>query len=169
MNNKMKRALKPVVKSSKIEKLHNDKHLASVVAVFPDAYVSGQFCDVKIVCMVSHLRACLSFVITKCLSQDTSLWAHRIILTSVSPFIQKLLADYEEKQGDDVITLLLPMIKGYHMKLVLDYIYSGAMYLCGFHMQYVIQVGGFHLNVTSFSIIFVSRSWRCSSSSAGSL
>ena len=27
------------------------------------------------------------------------------------------------------------------MKLVLDYIYSGAMYLCGAHMQYVIQVG----------------------------
>ena len=26
------------------------------------------------------------------------------------------------------------------MKLVLDYIYSGAMYLCGAHMQYVIQV-----------------------------
>jgi hypothetical protein len=28
------------------------------------------------------------------------------------------------------------------MKLVLDYIYGGAMYLCGAHMQYVIQVGG---------------------------
>ncbi len=27
------------------------------------------------------------------------------------------------------------------MKLVLDYIYGGAMYLCGAHMQYVIQVG----------------------------
>ena len=26
------------------------------------------------------------------------------------------------------------------MKLVLDYIYSSAMYLCGAHMQYVIQV-----------------------------
>ena len=51
---KMKRAVKPVVKSSKLEKLHNDKHLASVVSVFPDAFVSGQFCDVKIVCMVSH-------------------------------------------------------------------------------------------------------------------
>merc|ERR1719150_244559 len=70
---------------------------------------------------------------------DTSLWAHRIILSSVSPFLQKLLVHYE-KQGDDVVTLLLPMIKGYHMKLVLDYIYSGAMYLCGAHMQYVIQV-----------------------------
>ncbi len=30
--------------------------------------------------------------------------------------------------------------QGYHMKLVLDYIYGGAMYLCGAHMQYVIQV-----------------------------
>ncbi len=26
------------------------------------------------------------------------------------------------------------------MKLVLDYIYGGSMYLCGAHMQYVIQV-----------------------------
>lgn len=56
---KMKRAVKPVVKSSKLEKLHNDKHLASVVSVFPDAFVSGQFCDVKIVCMVSHLHKSL--------------------------------------------------------------------------------------------------------------
>ena len=32
------------------------------------------------------------------------------------------------------------MIKGYHMQLVLDYIYGGAMYLCGAHMQFVIQV-----------------------------
>merc|ERR1719242_2982755 len=70
---------------------------------------------------------------------DTSLWAHRIILGSVSPYLQKLLVEYE-KQGDDVITIFLPLIKGYHMKLVLDYIYSGAMYLCGAHMQYVIQV-----------------------------
>merc|ERR1719242_42748 len=70
---------------------------------------------------------------------DTSLWAHRIILGSVSPYLQKLLMEYE-KQGDDVITIFLPLIKGYHMKLVLDYIYSGAMYLCGAHMQYVIQV-----------------------------
>merc|ERR1719457_243206 len=45
-----------------------------------------------------------------------------------------------ERRGDDVITIFLPRIKGYHMKLVLDYIYSGAMYLCGAHMQYVIQV-----------------------------
>ena len=107
---------------TEVEKLRSDKHFVSVVAAFPEAFVSGRFCDVKIVCM------------------DTSLWAHKIILGSVSPFLQTLLTNYETKEGDDVITLLLPMIKGYHMKLVLDYIYSGAMYLCGAHMQYVIQV-----------------------------
>merc|ERR550517_1708286 len=70
---------------------------------------------------------------------DTRLWAHRIILGSVSPYLQKLLVEYE-KQGDDVTTIHLPMIKGYHMQLVLDYIYGGAMYLCGAHMQFVIEV-----------------------------
>ena len=90
--------------------------------------------------------------------QDTSLWAHRIILSSVSPFLQKLLVHYE-KQGDDVVTLLLPMIKGYHMKLVLDYIYSGAMYLCGAHMQYVIQVPVLRekQNTGYFQVIFESK------------
>ena len=107
--------------SSDPRRLVNEKHFVSVVAAFPEAFVSGAFCDVKIVC------------------SDTSLWAHRIILGSVSPFLQQILTNYE-KEGDDVITILLPMIKGYHMKLVLDYIYSGAMYLCGAHMQYVIQV-----------------------------
>ena len=107
--------------SSVMERIRNGKHFSSVVSGCSEVFVSGMFCDVKIVCM------------------DTSLWAHRIILGSVSPYLQKLLVEYE-KQGDDVITILLPMIKGYHMKLVLDYIYSGAMYLCGAHMQYVIQV-----------------------------
>ena len=73
------------------------------------------------------------------LNQDTNLWAHRLVLGSVSPFLHKLLVDFE-RRGDDVVTIFLPLIKGYHMKLVLDYIYSGAMYLCGAHMQYVIQV-----------------------------
>jgi hypothetical protein len=73
------------------------------------------------------------------LHQDTNLWAHRLVLGSVSPFLRVLLADFE-RRGDDVITIFLPLIKGYHMKLVLDYIYSGSMYLCGAHMQYVIQV-----------------------------
>ena len=120
-NNKLKGFPSETGTSSMTKKIRNGKHFNSVVSGCSEVFVSGKFCDVKIVCM------------------DTSLWAHRIILGSVSPYLQKLLVEYE-KQGDDVITILLPMIKGYHMKLVLDYIYSGAMYLCGAHMQYVIQV-----------------------------
>jgi len=119
-NNKLK-GFPREPQANAVERLRNGKHFSSVVSGCSDVFVTGKFCDVKIVCM------------------DTSLWAHRIILGSVSPYLQKLLVEYE-KQGDDVITILLPMIKGYHMKLVLDYIYSGAMYLCGAHMQYVIQV-----------------------------
>jgi len=101
--------------------VQKEKPFASVLAGFSEAFVTGKFCDVKVIC------------------KDTNLWAHRLVLGSVSPFLHKLLVEFE-RRGDDVITIFLPLIKGYHMKLVLDYIYSGAMYLCGAHMQYVIQV-----------------------------
>ena len=137
-NNKLKGF--PSETGSSPKKIRNGKHFSSVVSGCSDVFVSGKFCDVKIVC------------------SDTSLWAHRIILGSVSPYLQKLLVEYE-KQGDDVITILLPMIKGYHMKLVLDYIYSGAMYLCGAHMQYVIQVPVLRekQNTGYFQVIFESK------------
>ena len=79
LKSKMRGALAPVVKPSKTEKLHNEKHFASVVAVFPDAFVSGRFCDVKIVCMVSHLF-CQSF-------ENMSLPGHRFVGSQDHPFI----------------------------------------------------------------------------------
>jgi len=104
-----------------MRELKNGKHFASISSGFSEAFVTGKFCDVKVVCL------------------DSTLWAHRLVLSTVSPFLKALLEDFE-RRGEDVITIFLPDIKGYHMKLVLDYIYSGAMYLCGAHMQYVIQV-----------------------------
>jgi len=101
--------------------IQKEKPFNAVLTEFSDAFVTGKFCDVKVVC------------------KDMNLWAHRIVLGSVSPFLHGLMVDFE-KRGDDVLTIFLPLIKGYHMKLVLDYIYSGAMYLCGAHMQFVIQV-----------------------------
>ena len=51
------------------------------------------------------------------------------------------------------------------MKLVLDYIYGGAMYLCGAHMQYVIQVSTVPYNPVLRSWPFLNESgaeiwWR---------
>ena len=48
--------------------------------------------------------------------------------------------------------------QGYHMKLVLDYIYGGAMYLCGAHMQYVIQVSTVPYNPVLRSRPFLNES-----------
>ena len=39
-------------KKQEFEKIKNEKHFSSVVAAFPEAFVNGKFCDVKIVCMV---------------------------------------------------------------------------------------------------------------------
>jgi len=42
--------------------------------------------------------------------QDSNLWAHRVVLGTVSPFLKSLLTDFE-RRGDDVITIFLPHIK----------------------------------------------------------
>lgn len=107
--------------SDNMKALSDPDYLDNLSKGFSDLLVTGKFCDVKIIC------------------QDSNLWAHRMVLSTVSPFLRNMLLEME-KRGDDVITIFLPRIKGYHMKLVLDYIYGGAMYLCGAHMQYVIQV-----------------------------
>ena len=42
--------------------------------------------------------------------QDSTLWAHRLVLSTVSPFLKALLEDFE-RRGEDVITIFLPDIK----------------------------------------------------------
>ena len=54
-------------------------------------------------------------------------WSHKIILAAVSPFLKTLLLGSED--DGSVLTLHLPQVAAAHIRLVLDYVYTGAMYL----------------------------------------
>ena len=103
--------------------IKNEAHFTSVLHDFSEAFVTGKFCDVKVVCKVKLHTAFPNFYLKlpfgamsydvhlmMCTTQDTSLWAHRLVLGSVSPFLRSLLVDFE-RRGDDVITIFLPLIK----------------------------------------------------------
>ena len=103
--------------------IKNEAHFTSVLHDFSEAFVTGKFCDVKVVCKVKLHTAfpniylklpfgglSLDVHLMACITQDTSLWAHRLVLGSVSPFLRSLLVDFE-RRGDDVITIFLPLIK----------------------------------------------------------
>jgi len=104
---------------SSLKLLSDACHANAVLASIGLQYKAGKFSDVKIVCL------------------DSDLWAHRVILGSVSPYLKNMLLDVESQ---DVVTLFLPHIRAFHMRLVLDYIYQGSMYLRATHMQYVVRV-----------------------------
>ena len=82
-----------------------------------------------------------SNVIIECLllvcAEGEALWSHRTLLAAVSPVLHNLLLN---SLNDDVVTLVLPQLRRVHLKLVLDYVYSGSMYLRAAQMQYVIGV-----------------------------
>ena len=99
--------------------LRNMKHGRDLVASLSELHATGQFADVKLVCA------------------DGSLWSHRPLLAAVSPVLHRLLLN---SLNDDVVTLILPQLRRVHLKLVLDYVYSGSMYLRETQMQYVIGV-----------------------------
>ena len=99
--------------------MQNDTHGRDLVASLSDLHTTGQFADVKLVCA------------------DGSLWSHRPLLAAVSPVLHKLLLN---RLNDDIVTLILPQVRRTHLKLVLDYVYSGSMYLRASQMQYVIGV-----------------------------
>jgi len=113
--------LPKMTQPTKLQRVNSPKHFAGMVIGFSEIFRLEKFCDVKLVC------------------QDSELMAHRLMLGSFSPFLRVMMEEKEER-GENVVTIHLPLIKGYHMKLVLDYIYGGSMYLCGAHMKYIIQV-----------------------------
>ena len=110
--------------------MRNIKHGQDLVANLTEIHTTGQFADVKLVCA------------------DGSIWSHRPLLAAVSPVLHKLLLN---SLNDDIVTLILPQIKRTHLKLVLDYVYSGSMYLRATQMQYVIGV--IEVNMCCISIL----------------
>ena len=115
--------------------IKNEAHFTSVLHDFSEAFVTGKFCDVKVVCKVlfkntessemqrkdweesswefrEFFYRVINTVLKKqmYLTQDTNLWAHQLILGSVSPFLRSLLIDFE-RRGDDVITIFLPFVE----------------------------------------------------------
>ena len=99
--------------------MRNIKHGQDLVASLSELHTTGQFADVKLVCA------------------DGTIWSHRPLLAAVSPVLHKLLLN---SVNDDIVTLILPQLSRTHLKLVLDYVYSGSMYLRATQMQYVIGV-----------------------------
>ena len=99
--------------------LRNIKHGQDLVASLSELHATRQFADVKLVCA------------------DGSIWSHRPLLAAVSPILHNLLLN---RLNDDVVTVILPQLSRAHLKLVLDYVYSGSMYLRATQMQYVIGV-----------------------------
>jgi len=99
--------------------MRNIKHGQDLVASLSELHATGQFADVKLVCA------------------DGTIWSHRPLLAAVSPVLNKLLLN---RVNDDIVTLILPQLSHTHLKLVLDYVYSGSMYLRATQMQYVIGV-----------------------------
>ena len=99
--------------------LRNMKHGHDLVNSLSDLHATGKFADVKLVCA------------------DGSLWSHRPLLAAVSPVLHSLLLT---RLNDDIVTLVLPQLSRVHLRLVLDYVYSGSMYLRAAQMQYVIGV-----------------------------
>ena len=99
--------------------MRNIKHGQDLAASLSELRTTGQFADVKLVCA------------------DGSIWSHRPLLAAVSPVLHKLLLN---SVNDDIVTLILPQLRRTHLKLVLDYVYSGSMYLRATQMQYVIGV-----------------------------
>ena len=77
-----------------------------------DEVTASLFADVKLVTGGDQEQVCF--------------WSHRLILAAVSPFLCCLL---RERDDEPVLSIHLPQTKAKHLKLVLDYITTGSMYL----------------------------------------
>ena len=116
--------------------VRNPDHGPEVVRALSCYHASGKYSDVKLVCGTKET--------TKSGACGTVFWCHSLVLSSVSPFLRDLLSS--PGQSDDsrcchqsLVTIHLPEISPEHLRLVLDYIYTGAMFLCANQLAQVLR------------------------------
>lgn len=66
-------------------------------------------------------------------------WAHRPVLASVSALLKHLFLE-AGPEACSVVTVHLPDVPAGPLKAVLDYVYTGAMYLCAAEWEAVLRV-----------------------------
>ncbi|TRY62195.1 hypothetical protein TCAL_02111 [Tigriopus californicus] len=66
-------------------------------------------------------------------------WAHRPVLASVSTLLKHLFLE-AGPEASSVVTVHLPDVAARPLKAVLDYVYTGAMYLCAAEWEAVLRV-----------------------------
>jgi hypothetical protein len=111
--------------------LRREDHAESLALVLSAAGQTGRFADVK---MVFGLGGGAGG------SNDPArvLWSHSFLLAAASPFLAALLREDSGGGGDHA--LHLPDVRPAHLRMVLDYLYTGAMYLTAADLAPVLGV-----------------------------
>ncbi len=116
--------------------LRNSGHAAGLTAELARLVDTGVLADVKLVCGDPEEKG----------DPEKVLWAHRLLLGSVSPFLRRLMSS-AAGCGDcctayevEAVTLHLPHVRPRHLRMALDYLYTGAMYLTAGDLAHVLRV-----------------------------
>ena len=104
--------------------VRNSEHGPQFVRSLSAYHSDGKYADVKLVCEGGG-------------AGEGVFWCHSLVLSSVSPFLSRLLVQLLNE--DAVVTIYLPEIRAVHLAPVLDYIYTGVMFLCANQLAQVLR------------------------------
>jgi hypothetical protein len=90
--------------------LNNTEHDTSVMNTFSSFLNKEEYLDVTFVCKGGR-----------------QVKAHKLVLSSVSPFLKQIFSEWKDNQ--DMVTILIPDIDHNILKLLLDFMYEGTMKL----------------------------------------
>jgi hypothetical protein len=90
--------------------LDNTEHDSSLVKTFASYFEKEDYLDVTFACKGGR-----------------QVRAHKLVLSSVSPFLKQIFSEWKDSQ--DMVTILVPDIDHNILKLLLDFMYEGTMKL----------------------------------------